>query len=128
MSMFSELAFLMGDDEDDIDYLSELRLECLYLGPTPCEEDCVSVREGVDYIPAMRREVERYAAFLNRRFPHAPADTEVVIKWSDHDFGRYAEAVVAYDPDDEDSTKYAFFVESNLPSTWDDKEVLDWRR
>lgn len=127
MGIFSELAFLMGDDEDEMDYLSALRMESLHIGPVPCDEPCVQVCNG-DYRDKMRREVNRYVKMLQKRFPDPPGDCEIVLKWSQHDFGSYAEAVVAYDPDDDDSTSYAFFVENNAPMTWDDTEVLDWRQ
>ncbi len=126
MGMFSELAFLLGDDEDDIDYISALRLEYLNIGPVPTDETCVQVSNG-DYRDAMRKEVTRYCEMLNRRFPNAPGDTEIVLKWFEHDFGSYAEAVVVYDPDDEESTRYAFFVESHTPMEWSDTAIIDWR-
>lgn len=124
--MFSELSFLLGDDEDDIDYIAALRLEYLNIGPVPCEEDCVQVSNG-DYREAMKREVSRYCTMLQNRFPNPPAETEIVVKWFSHDFGSYAEAVVVYDPDCEESTKYAFFVENHTPMTWDDLTIIDWR-
>jgi len=29
--------------------------------------------------------------------------------------------------DDEESTQFAFFVESNIPARWDDTEQIDWK-
>lgn len=125
--MFSELQFLLDDFEDDLDYIGALRLDYLHIGPVPADEDCVQVRDGVNYIAAMTKEVKRYVAMLQNRFPNPPEDTEIVLKWSDHDFGRYAEAVVVYDPDSKESAQYAIFVENNSPMTWGDKAVLDWK-
>jgi len=127
MGMFSELAFLMGDDDDDFDYISALRLEYLNIGPVPTDEPCVSVSNG-DYSIEMREEVNRYVVMLENRFPNPPADTEIVVKWFDHDFGKYAEAVVVYNPDCEESARYAYFVENNTPMRWDDFDIIDWRR
>lgn len=127
MGMFSGLSFLMGDGDDDMDMFPALRLEYLNIGPSPVDEDCVQVSNG-DYVRAMREEVSAYVVMLEKRFPNPPDNTGIMIKWFDHDFGRYAEAVVVYDPDCEDSARYAYFVENNTPMRWDDFDIIDWRR
>ena len=98
----------------------------LYLGPVPCEEDAIQVSPTCDTV-AMKKQVRDYVTMLEERFPDAPEEAYFSIKTEYHDYGTYYEAVVKYKDCDEDAVNYAFFVESNLPSRWDDKEVLDWK-
>lgn len=95
--------------------------ECLYLGPTPTDEEAVQVSEE-DYTPAMIEQVDRYVEMLQNRFPNC---TNVTIKRDSqpHDFGTYYEAVVWYN---EQYVGEALFIEHNLPEKWSDTEVLTY--
>lgn len=102
----------------------------LTLGPTPCEEDCQQVgTDSYDSVKA-REELVRYKEMLISRFPNAPEYSRFGIKSFPHDFGSYSEVVVYFDDSEyaKDSQEYAYFVESNLPSTWNDNQVLDWKQ
>jgi hypothetical protein len=35
---------------------------------------------------------------------------------------------VVFDDSKEDQVEAAFFVEGNLPATWDNTEILNWRK
>lgn len=95
--------------------------EFLELGPVPAEEECVGVNPNVDYIRPMREECLRFMNMLESRF--ASFDKIYFsVKGNDHEFGRYYEVIVRYNPDDEESIDQAFTVESNLPHTWKDTE------
>lgn len=102
----------------------------LTLGPTPCEEDCQQV--GTPEFDSVRAKMEmmRYREMLVVRFPNAPEFARFGIKQFPHDFGTYGEVVVYFDDSEyaKDSQEYAYFVESNLPSTWNDIQVLDWKQ
>lgn len=95
----------------------------LEIGSSPCEESCVQVESGKDYMPAMKEELKRYKALLQERFPDPPEGAWFSIKYSPHDFGSYGEVVVVFDDNDREAADFAYFVESHSPSTWDDKEV-----
>ena len=102
--------------------------EWMTLGPVPYEEDCVQVNSNEDYLPAMSKEVRRFAEFLENRFLNIPENAYFGVKSESHDFGTYKEAAVFWDTECEDSEKFAFFVESNLPATWTDESKLDWKQ
>jgi len=100
------------------------RKNWLYLGPNPCEEECVQM----DDYSGHREEVRRYAQLLKDRFLNTPEGAWIGIKREDgSDAGTYYEAVVYYLEDDEEASNFAFFVESNCPMTWNDTSKVDWK-
>lgn len=90
--------------------------EYLELGPVPYEEDCAQVGAG-NYHEKARKECTAYKHQLERLFPKGT----FTIKSNPHDFGSYYEVCIVYNDNDESSSDYAFNVESNLPSNWDEK-------
>ena len=101
--------------------------EWLTLGPVPYEEDCVQVNANEDYLPAMSQEVRRFVQFLSNRFLNIPENAYFGVKTEGHDFGTYKEAAIYWDTDDEESERFAMFVESNIPATWSDTKQIDWK-
>ena len=101
--------------------------EFMTLGPVPYEEDCVQVNSNSDYLTDMVKEVRKFVEFLESRFLNIPENAYFGVKSENHDFGPYKEAAIYWDTDDEDSEKFAFFVESHLPATWSDDSKLDWK-
>jgi len=101
------------------------RKNWLYLGPNPCEEDCVSMHDYTEH----RAEVRKYVEMLKERFIDAPEGAWFGIKREDgSDAGTYYEAVVYYLDDDKEASDFAFFVESNCPMTWNDTSKVDWKK
>jgi hypothetical protein len=101
------------------------RKNWLYLGPNPCEEDCVSMHDYTEH----RAEVRKYAEMLKERFIDAPEGAWFGVKREDgSDAGTYYEAVVYYLDDDKEASDFAFFVESNCPMTWNDTSKVDWKK
>ena len=101
------------------------RKNWLYLGPNPCEEDCVSMHDYTEH----RAEVRKYVEMLKERFIDAPEGAWFGIKREDgSDAGTYYEAVVYYLDDDNEASDFAFFVESNCPMTWNDTSKVDWKK
>lgn len=97
------------------------------IGPSPCEEDCAQLgSEG--YYERMKEETKRYKEQLERRFPNLPEGVRFVVKAFEHDFGTYHEVCVVYDDSKEDQVKAAYFIEGNSPATWNDTEILKWRK
>jgi len=101
------------------------RKNWLYLGPNPCEEDCVSMHDYTEH----RAEVRKYVEMLKERFIDAPEGAWFGVKREDgSDAGTYYEAVVYYLDDDKEASDFAFFVESNCPMTWNDTSKVDWKK
>ena len=49
------------------------------------------------------------------------------IKWSWWDFThQYGEVVIFYNPEINEQEDFAYFVESNLPNTWNDLEIRNF--
>lgn len=95
----------------------------LELGTTPVNEDCVQVTSKKPYLDEMRAECRKYIELLRTRFPNFPV--QFSIKSSPHDFGEYLDVVVYFNDAKEEEVNAAYFIESNLPETWADKNVFN---
>ena len=97
-------------------------LDYIELGAVPCDEPCVQV--GVQHYDTLaRKECRRYIELLEKKFPNMPENNKFAIKSFSHEFGHYFEVVCWFDPIDEQSYRFASYVEENLPSTWDDTQI-----
>lgn len=92
----------------------------LTLGPTPCEEACAQLgSEG--YLERARAECAAFRHQLERMFPVPDGvSAGFMTKSFAHDFGTYYEVCVRYDMDDGRACDFAYHVEHNIPTTWDD--------
>lgn len=102
------------------------RNDFISLGSVPCSENCVQVNKKVDYSTAMHREVIRYKKMLLNRFinfRYIKFDIDVCY----HEFGQYMDVIVRYDNTNSKSEKQALYIESHLPSKWDDIKVFDFK-
>lgn len=91
----------------------------LTLGPVPAEEDCAQL--GSDgYHARAHAEIRRYRALIREKVGEEPPGARLAIRGFDHDFGRYYELVVEYDPDDHEAVNYALRAERDAPQRWDD--------
>lgn len=95
-------------------------MEYVVIGSAPTEEDCVQVRTGMNYLPAMRKECDRYRDLLQSTFGREPDGARLLIKEFQHDFGPYLEVVCEYDPDKKEAIEYAFRCEKDSPRTWNE--------
>jgi len=92
--------------------------DCVELGSSPAEEECVSVTPDGGYLPAMRAECRRYIDLIRHVCGEEPEGARLAIKSNPHDFGTYLEVVCWYDDDDEEAADYAWSLESRVPATW----------
>lgn len=90
-------------------------IEYLELGSVPYDEDCPQV--GYDSTDKLYAYVCVYAEQLERMFPKA----KIRVRRYNHDFGSYYEAIVKFNPNNEDEAEAAFEAEGNLPDLWDDE-------
>ena len=72
-----------------------------------------------DYHEKGRAECDRFLNLLRKTFGDEPARTRLAVKSNPHDFGSYYSVVVHYDPDDEESSRYAYRCEAEAPTEWD---------
>jgi len=92
--------------------------DTLNIGPVPCNEPCEQL--GPNYDP--QRAKAECRAFLNqieRTIPN-PTNARLRIVTEHHDFGTYYEVAVSFSDEDEAATEYAYHVESNAPTVWDE--------
>ena len=94
----------------------------LELGPSPSDESCVQVSKG-EYEDQMKDECHRYRQMLQKRFPFA--EHMFRVRAFPHDYGRYYEVVILFWSSSEEENKIAWFVEDNLPATWDDDTIFE---
>lgn len=93
--------------------------DCVYLGPTPPEEDCVQLGEA-NYNELAFDECRRYIELIRKKLGHEPAGAKLKIKWSPHDFGSYAEVVCEFECDNNEAETYALNCDNNGPLNWED--------
>jgi hypothetical protein len=90
--------------------------DCIEIGSTPNEEDCVQAIGGDDYHFAMEEECNRYLQMLKAKFPNCDK-VDLEVKWQGGE-PQYAEVVAYYSsPEGEEQ---AIFIQDNVPDTWDD--------
>jgi hypothetical protein len=87
---------------------------------TPSDEDCVPVKTGTNYMPAMRKEAQRMINLCRLIWP----ETLFRIHSNDHDFSSYLTIEIVYDDNDEEAWDQINEVESNWPSTWGEAEAM----
>jgi len=90
------------------------------IGSTPSDEECAQVGT-LDYPEKSKAECRAFKNQLERAFPNIPDGTYFTVKSFPHDFGTYREVVVSYDEDDEESREFAYKVEGESPTNWDDE-------
>lgn len=92
--------------------------EELEIGPTPNAEPCAQV--GTDnYLVLSKMELRAYINQLKRMFPNMPDGVYYRITSNPHDFGTYHEVAIKFPEDDDAAVEYAYNVENNSPSNWD---------
>jgi hypothetical protein len=93
----------------------------LDLSPTPVDEPCAQVGPD-DYMPRMRAECRAFVNQLGRTFPEAlAAGVGFRIKSNTYDAGTYLSVEACFNDDDESQTEWAYTIEGELPSLWDDE-------
>ena len=93
-----------------IDYIS--------IGSSPTDEDCAQVGSE-NYLSRAMEECRRFVELLRKKFGDEPEEARLRVKSFPHDFGTYSEVVCYYDDTIKESLEYAFFLEENVPQTWD---------
>lgn len=97
----------------------------MYLGPTPCDEDCAQLGQD-NFRELAKKEMNAYISQLYRTFPDVNQfNVSFKIKWENHDFGTYGEVVAVYDATNQESTKKALDIEWQLPEKWDEEAIKE---
>ena len=95
----------------------------IYLGSTPCEEECASVGDE-HYQSDARIEIGAYIDQLNRTFHFHRSDLGITFrkKREPHDFGGYYEVVVDFEGFNWLSSPLAYVIEEHTPDCLDKLE------
>ncbi|WP_242140491.1 hypothetical protein [Sphingomonas sp. TREG-RG-20F-R18-01] len=89
-------------------------IEILTLGASPAEEDCAQLGRTPDFQRLNRLEVDCYQAALTARYGPPHGGAAFAHETSEHDFGRYTELALRFDPSDEAHALYAERVDEGL--------------
>ena len=92
------------------------------LGSVPYEEDCIQM--GKD---GQKEECRKFVNMLREKFINIPEWASFSVKSNPYEYEYYYEAAVNWNTEDEESTQFALFVESNIPARWNDTEQIDWK-
>lgn len=102
-----------------------MEIDYMYLGPTPCDEDCAQLGQD-GYRAQAVKEMNAYIAQLYRTFADVDEfNVRFKIKWENHDFGTYGEVVAVYDAANQESTRKALDIEWQLPEKWDEEALKE---
>ena len=101
--------------------------EYLELGSAPPEESCVQVESTGRYVSAMQAECTAWKNQLLRKFGACP-NTKLAVKWSQHDYGKYAEVHVRFNTEDPIGMEYALKLERESPGSWDSQALMELGR
>ncbi len=94
--------------------------ENLEIGPVPANERCEQL--GPNYRPARARlECRTFIELIRRTVGEEPDGAFLIVFPNRHDFGTYFEVAVRYDPENEAALAYAFRVDAEAPSEWDEE-------
>ena len=96
--------------------------DTIYLGPVPPEEGCVQLG-APDYSILAEEECERYIALIRSAMGPEPEGARLRVKWSDHDYGRYAEVVCEFDEAVDAAREYALRCDWEGPVSWEDSHA-----
>lgn len=88
--------------------------ETFTLGPSPAEEDTAQLGRTPGFAMLNLLEVDCYQAALIARFGPPPAGARFTRQGNDHDFGRYHELALRFDPADDAEAAYATLVDEGL--------------
>lgn len=88
--------------------------ETLTIGASPAEEDCAQLGRTPDFQRLNRLEVDCYQAALIARYGPPPEGVAFARDTSTHDFGRYTELALRFDPTDEAHAAYAILADEGL--------------
>jgi len=100
-------------------------MDHLHIGSTPNDEPCAQVGQD-NYRKLSVIECIVFINQLYRQFPlpeNTPGRLRTLSQF--HDFGTYREVVAVYDPDNEESCKWAFAVECDTPAHWDSEALAE---
>jgi hypothetical protein len=96
-------------------------MEYIQIGPTPYDENCAQVGDD-DYRKDAKKEMDVYINQLNRTFIDAKSKgIAFKQRWFDHDFGAYGEVCIYWNTENPVADEYAYVIERNLPSDWDEE-------
>ena len=99
-------------------------MDYLDLGVCPSDETPVQAPYGSRSELAYE-EAKRYKTMLEEKFP-APEGViqRFSVKSNPYDYFHYYSVVLRFEDNHPESIEYAYFVEENLPYTWEDKEIM----
>ncbi len=88
--------------------------ETTILGACPAEEDTAQLGRARDFDRLNRLEVDCYQAALTAHYGPPSAGASFIRHCSNHDFGRYTELALRFNPKNEAEAAYAAFVGEGL--------------
>ena len=92
------------------------------VGQAPCEEECAQVGTP-GYRDQAIAECKAYIEAIRNCVGREPEGARLAYKGFPHDYGTYYEVVVYYDTDVPEARDYAYMVESQAPTTWEEGRV-----
>ena len=86
-------------------------------GTAPVEETCAQTTDP-DYNIKAKAECRKYIELLRKIFGDEPEGAQLMIKGSEHDFGRYYEVACKFDIEKPEAVDYVYAIEANMPLKW----------
>jgi hypothetical protein len=106
-------------------------LDFIELGPTPVDEDASDFGIDPEFDRKNYEECTRFRNLLEAIFlpqlPNEDAHIRFFIKKFPYSESYYREVCVEFNPEHHASREFAYYIENNIPSTWDDKGVHNFK-
>jgi len=94
-------------------------IDYVEIGPVPANEDCEQL--GPDYDPCKaREECKRFISTIRHALGKEPFGAALCVCGHPHDFGTYYDVAVKFDDSYPEAVDYAFLVESDTPTEWEE--------
>jgi hypothetical protein len=94
----------------------------MFIGPSPSNESCAQVGDP-DYARNAKAECRLFIDAIRNHCGREPEGARLLTRGQGCDMGLYYEVCVQYDGSDAAARDYAFHVEANAPTTWEEGRV-----
>ncbi|MHC5897640.1 hypothetical protein [Nostoc sp.] len=99
-------------------------MDKLWIGTVPAEEECQQVGTFTYDAIAAKKECRVYKEYLQRLFP-IPQELEEDLAYSIDTSGGYYEVMINFNSNDEKAVEFAYNVEANTPTSWDETAIAE---
>jgi hypothetical protein len=92
------------------------------------QKGIVRINSDKEYIDDMFLQATRFKKMLEDKFINKPESVQFTVDLGFHEFGEFWVVNCIYDETNKKSIKFVDFVCDHIPATWDDVDIMDWKK